>query len=116
MPPLQRPAQLAGGPAALSRRGPAGPPRRSPADRLAVQYPPLLSGCLPVGELRGAESANNPAIVEVENLAKRYRKGKTNAGDGISFSGRKGEVFAFPCPNGAGKTTTISVLTTTPMP
>src|SRR5438094_10656403 len=113
MPALQRPAQLAGSPAALSRRGPAGPARRSPVDRLAVQYPPLLSGCLPVGELRGAESANNPAIVDVENIVKRNRKAKTNAVDGISFSMLQNEFFAFLSPDGAGKTTTTSIHTTT---
>jgi ABC-2 type transport system ATP-binding protein len=68
-----------------------------------------------VGELTESvgSAATGAAIVEVENLVKRYRKGKTNAVDGISFSVRKGEFFAFLGPNGAGKTTTISILTTT---
>ena len=46
-----------------------------------------------MGELREsvASAANDGAIVEVENLVKRYRKGKTNAVDGISFTVRKGE-------------------------
>jgi len=68
-----------------------------------------------VGELREsvASAANDAAIVEVDNLVKRYRKGKANAVDGISFTVRKGEFFAFLGPNGAGKTTTISILTTT---
>jgi len=46
-----------------------------------------------VGELRDsvASAANDGAIVEVDNLVKRYRKGKTNAVDGISFTVRKGE-------------------------
>jgi len=46
-----------------------------------------------VGELREsvASAANDGAIVEVDNLVKRYRKGKTNAVDGISFTVRKGE-------------------------
>jgi len=56
------------------------------------------------------------AIVAVEDLVKRYRKGKTNAVDGISFSVRPGEFFALLGPNGAGKTTTISILTTTLLP
>ena len=60
-----------------------------------------------------ASAANDVAIVEVDNLVKRYRKGKANAVDGISFTVRKGEFFAFLGPNGAGKTTTISILTTT---
>ena len=69
-----------------------------------------------MGELIGAGSANRAAIVEVEDLVKRYRKGKTNAVDGISFTVRRGEFFAFLGPNGAGKTTTISILTTTLIP
>jgi len=51
------------------------------------------------------------AIV-VENLVKTYKKATTNAVNGISFSVKEGEFFAFLGPNGAGKTTTISILTT----
>jgi ABC-2 type transport system ATP-binding protein len=71
-----------------------------------------------VGELREVlgPAAGGSGIVEVENLVKRYRKGKTNAVDGISFMVRPGEFFAFLGPNGAGKTTTISILTTTLLP
>jgi ABC-2 type transport system ATP-binding protein len=71
-----------------------------------------------VGELTDSvePAAKGGAIVEVENLVKRYRKGKANAVDGISFSVRRGEFFAFLGPNGAGKTTTISILTTTLVP
>ncbi|HEX9559776.1 MAG TPA: ABC transporter ATP-binding protein [Candidatus Dormibacteraeota bacterium] len=56
-----------------------------------------------------------PAI-EVRDLVKRYRKGKVNAVDGISFEVEPGEFFALLGPNGAGKTTTISILTTTLAP
>jgi ABC-2 type transport system ATP-binding protein len=56
-----------------------------------------------------------PAI-EVRDLVKRYRKGKVNAVDGISFAVESGEFFALLGPNGAGKTTTISILTTTLAP
>ncbi len=63
-----------------------------------------------------APVVHGPVMVEVEDLVKRYRKGKTNAVDGISFSVRQGEFFAFLGPNGAGKTTTISILTTTLIP
>lgn len=52
-------------------------------------------------------------IIEVKDLVKRYKKAKTNAVDGISFSVNPGEFFAFLGPNGAGKTTSISILTTT---
>ena len=32
-------------------------------------------------------------VVEVHDLVKRYRKGKVNAVDGVSFAVRRGEVF-----------------------
>lgn len=57
-----------------------------------------------------------PAIIEVENLVKRYRKADSNAVDGISFGVQPGELFTLLGPNGAGKTTTISILTTTLAP
>ncbi len=56
------------------------------------------------------------AIIQVENLVKRYKKADRNAVDGISFSVPGGSFFALLGPNGAGKTTTISVLTTTLLP
>jgi ABC-2 type transport system ATP-binding protein len=46
-----------------------------------------------VGELiPGGATAPTTAIVEVEELVKRYRKAKSNAVDGISFSVRRGVV------------------------
>ncbi|MHA1688347.1 MAG: ATP-binding cassette domain-containing protein [Promethearchaeota archaeon] len=51
-------------------------------------------------------------IIEVKNLTKTYKEGNVLAVDDISFSIRKGEVFALLGPNGAGKTTTISILST----
>src|SRR6266566_6484376 len=56
------------------------------------------------------------AAIEVRDLVKRYRKGKVNAVDGVSFDVEPGEFFALLGPNGAGKTTTISILTTTLSP
>ena len=50
------------------------------------------------------------SIIEVKGLTKTY--GNVLAVDHISFSVRKGEIFAFLGPNGAGKTTTIKMLTT----
>src|SRR4030043_495406 len=50
-----------------------------------------------------------PAILEVDNLVKKY--GDFEAVKGISFSVEEGEVFGLPGPNGAGKTQTISMLT-----
>lgn len=49
-------------------------------------------------------------IIEVKNLMKSF--GDFKAVSGISFSVKKGEIFAFLGPNGAGKSTTIKVLTT----
>ena len=50
-----------------------------------------------------------PAILEVDNLVKKY--GEFEAVKGISFSVEEGEVFGLLGPNGAGKTQTISMLT-----
>ncbi len=52
------------------------------------------------------------AAVEVQDLVKRYPRGRVNAVDGVSFSVAAGEVFGLLGPNGAGKTTTVGVLTT----
>jgi len=49
-------------------------------------------------------------IIAVENLTKRF--GDIVAVDSISFSVKKGEIFAFLGPNGAGKSTTIKILIT----
>lgn len=49
-------------------------------------------------------------IIEVQNLTKKF--GDFTAVDDISFSVKKGEIFAFLGPNGAGKSTTIKMLTT----
>jgi ABC-2 type transport system ATP-binding protein len=48
--------------------------------------------------------------IEVDNLTKRY--GDLPAVNDISFTVRKGEVFAFLGPNGAGKTTTVEIIET----
>jgi len=49
-------------------------------------------------------------IIEVKNLTKKFED--ITAVDGISFSVKQGEIFAFLGPNGAGKTTTIKMFTT----
>ncbi len=49
-----------------------------------------------------------PAAIEVRGLRKTY--GDLHAVDGIDFTVREGEVFAFLGPNGAGKTTTVEIL------
>jgi ABC-2 type transport system ATP-binding protein len=49
-------------------------------------------------------------IIDVKNLVKQF--GDFTAVKEISFSVKKGEIFAFLGPNGAGKSTTIKMLTT----
>jgi len=49
-------------------------------------------------------------VVVVENLVKKYKD--VLAVNGVSFTVRKGEIFALLGPNGAGKTTTIHVIAT----
>lgn len=49
-------------------------------------------------------------IIVVSGLTKKF--GEFIAVDNISFSVKKGEIFAFLGPNGAGKSTTIKMLTT----
>ncbi len=49
-------------------------------------------------------------IVRVENLVKSY--GDVKAVRDISFSIKRGSLFAFLGPNGAGKSTTINIMTT----
>lgn len=51
-----------------------------------------------------------PDIIVVDHLVKTF--GDFTAVDDLSFSVRRGEIFAFLGPNGAGKTTTIKMLTT----
>ncbi len=48
--------------------------------------------------------------IEVKNLVKKF--GDFTAVKDVSFSVKKGEIFAFLGPNGAGKSTTIKMLTT----
>jgi ABC-2 type transport system ATP-binding protein len=55
-----------------------------------------------------------PAILEVNNLVKKYDE--ILAVKGVSFSINQGEIFSLLGPNGAGKTTTISMLSTLFLP
>ena len=48
------------------------------------------------------------AVLEVENLVKRY--GDVEAVRGVSFNVEEGQVFGLLGPNGAGKTTTVEIL------
>ena len=47
-------------------------------------------------------------IIEIENLSKSFKDVK--AVSDLSFSVKKGELFAFLGVNGAGKSTTISII------
>jgi ABC-2 type transport system ATP-binding protein len=47
-------------------------------------------------------------VIEVEHLGKRY--GNINALSDVSFSVRRGDIFAMVGPNGAGKTTLVEIL------
>ncbi len=49
------------------------------------------------------------AMIEVQNLTKRYRD--RSAIDGLTFSVQEGEILGFLGPNGAGKSTTMKILT-----
>ena len=57
-----------------------------------------------------AVSSENPNIVEVEQLSKRY--GRVLALDEVSLEVDRGETYAILGPNGSGKTTLIHVLCT----
>lgn len=57
-----------------------------------------------------ANSNGNGKSIEVFNLVKKFHD--FTAVNNVSFSVKKGEIFAFLGPNGAGKTTTIRMLTT----
>src|SRR3954462_11579346 len=49
------------------------------------------------------------AMIEVQNLTKRYRD--RVAVEDLSFSVNEGEILGFLGPNGAGKSTTMKMLT-----
>ena len=55
-----------------------------------------------------SDISNENIAIEVINLKKEY--GNLTAVNNISFSVKKGEVFAFLGPNGAGKTTTVEMI------
>jgi ABC-2 type transport system ATP-binding protein len=57
---------------------------------------------------RPSTGASRDVAIEVEHLDKRYDA--RTVLDDVSFSVKRGEVFAILGPNGAGKTTTVEVL------
>jgi ABC-2 type transport system ATP-binding protein len=62
-----------------------------------------------VREIQAHACANDYALIEVEDLTKRYSEHL--ALDGLSFRVEPGEILGFLGPNGAGKTTTVKILT-----
>jgi ABC-2 type transport system ATP-binding protein len=65
---------------------------------------------MPIEVKRRSMSKKTEYTIEVERLTKRY--GELLAVNDISFTVRKGEVFAFLGANGAGKTTTVEIIET----
>lgn len=53
---------------------------------------------------------SSKAIIEIQNLSKKFQNASSPAVDDISFSIKSNEIFGLLGPNGAGKTTTISIL------
>lgn len=51
-------------------------------------------------------------ILSVNNLQKRYNRGKVVALHGLDFDVREGEIYGIIGPDGAGKTTLFRILTT----
>lgn len=49
--------------------------------------------------------------ISINNVTKRYQKGKVTAVDGISLDIREGEIFGLIGPDGAGKTTLFRLMT-----
>jgi ABC-2 type transport system ATP-binding protein len=67
------------------------------------------AAAVPAASAGTAGSTGIPAlVVEVRELTKRF--GDRVAVDAVSFTVRRGEVFAFLGPNGSGKSTTIRML------
>ncbi len=67
-----------------------------------------------LGQAADGPGAAAETAVEVSSLSKRY--GAIEAVRDVSFSIKRGEVFAFLGPNGAGKTTTVRMLCTLTRP
>jgi ABC-2 type transport system ATP-binding protein len=57
---------------------------------------------------RGAEPADEAAVIKVQDLRMRY--GSVDVLKGVDIVAHRGEVLALLGPNGAGKTTTIEIL------
>lgn len=51
-----------------------------------------------------------PAIIQIQNLSKKYKNAADFSIRDISLKIQEGEIFGLLGPNGAGKTTLISIL------
>jgi NitT/TauT family transport system ATP-binding protein len=58
----------------------------------------------------GQAAAESPAILQVDDLRKRYREGGPLVCDGLSFSVREGEFVSIIGPSGCGKSTLLRML------
>jgi ABC-2 type transport system ATP-binding protein len=77
----------------------------NPGERLIVSCPVChLQGRIAIP----GQEQNNTIAIEVSHLTKVYED--LTAVNDISFTVKKGEIFAFLGPNGAGKTTTVEMI------
>lgn len=58
--------------------------------------------------MKGVDKMENEEVIKIEHLNKSF--GEVKAVNDLSFSVKKGELFAFLGVNGAGKSTTISII------
>ena len=49
-------------------------------------------------------------VIHVDELKKRYRRGKVEAVKGVSFDVHRGHIFGLIGPDGAGKTSIMQIL------
>jgi ABC-2 type transport system ATP-binding protein len=81
----------------------------NPGDTVTKQCPSCgISGRVIFEKTFSSDISSENTAIEVNNLRKEY--GSLVAVNNISFSVKKGEVFAFLGPNGAGKTTTVEMI------
>jgi ABC-2 type transport system ATP-binding protein len=81
----------------------------NPGDTVTTQCPSCdLTGRVIFEKTFSSDISSENTAIEVNNLRKEY--GNLVAVNNISFSVKKGEVFAFLGPNGAGKTTTVEMI------
>jgi ABC-2 type transport system ATP-binding protein len=81
----------------------------NPGDTIITKCPSCnLTGKVIFEKTFSTDKSSETIAIEVSSLRKEY--GNLVAVNNISFSVKKGEVFAFLGPNGAGKTTTVEMI------